>query len=128
MFLAILHHYLIWHYSRAYFEFFRIWTNLLWFVVHYFSMKQLLFSWFSPWKRVTEQRTKAWDIEDMASSILINLLSRIVGAMLRTIVLVVGLAALSVLLIGGLVVYATWFLAPVLLVTLIVMGVIYIVT
>lgn len=128
MFLAILHHYLIWHYSRAYFEFFRIWMNLLWFVFHFFSIKQLAFTLFSPWKRITEERTKAWDFEEFAGAILINLISRIIGAIVRTMVLITGLISVVLLLVGGVLVYIIWLLAPVVLLTLIIMGVIYIVT
>lgn len=128
MFLAILHHYLLWHYSRAYIEWFNVWTNLLWFVVNFFSIPQLIRSWFSPWKRMTEERTKAWDFEDFAGTILINLLSRIIGAMLRTVVIAMGLVALAFMMAFGVLVYALWLIAPILILALIITGVVYIIS
>lgn len=127
MVLTILHHYLFWHYSRAYLQFFHVWTNLMWFVVRFFSLTELLGSLFSPWKRMVEERKKAWDVEEFFSSLVINILSRIIGAMVRIIVLSLGTIVLTVVFVGGLVVYLVWTVAPALIVFLIILGGIYIV-
>jgi hypothetical protein len=127
MFLTILHHYVVWHFSQAYLQFFRVWMNLLWFVIHFFSLPQMVRSWFSPWKRITEERKKSWDLEDFFGSLLINLLSRIIGALMRTFVIMVGLLALLIIFVGGLTVYILWTVAPALIVFLIIIGIMYIV-
>lgn len=127
MVLTILHHYLIWHYSQAYLQFFKVWTNLMWFVVRFFSLPQLVGSWLSPWKRITEERKKAWDVEEFFSSLVINILSRIIGAIMRTIVLLIGTITLIVLFVWGVLVYLVWTVAPGLIVFLIILGVTYIV-
>jgi len=127
MFLTILHHYLLWHYSQAYLQFFNVWKNLLWFIVHFFSIPQLMRSWLAPWKRITEERTKAWDLEDLFGSIVINIISRIIGAIMRTAVIIIGTISLVCTFACGLLVYLIWTIAPALIVFMIILGVAYIV-
>jgi len=122
-FLSIAHHYLLWHYSRAFYEMFRVWLNLLEFVVQFFSIPQLMRSWVAPWKRMTEERTKKWDFEDLAGVIIINILSRVVGALLRTIIICIGLVSLLITTVGGFVVYAFWVAAPLAIFLLLALGV-----
>ena len=120
---AIINHYLLWHYSRAFLEIFHVWLNLMWFVVHFFSIPQLMMSWFSPWKRVTERRKKKWDLEDIAAFIVIGLLSRIIGFILRTIVIAIGLVCLLVTVVGGFLVYAFWVAAPLIIISMLGFGI-----
>lgn len=114
LWLSIMHHYLLWHYSRAFYEIFHVWLNLLWFVVHFFSIPQLLKSWVAPWKRMTEGRGEKWDLEDLAGYIIIGLLSRIIGFIVRTLVILAGLISLFCMVIGGFVFYTFWVAAPIL--------------
>ncbi len=127
MFVAILHHYLIWHYSHAYLEFSHVWLNILWFITRFFSIIDLMKSWLSPWKRMTEERKKAWDVEEFLGSVVINVLSRIIGALMRTIIITIGLLALTFVLVGGVMVYLIWTIAPALIIGLIILGAAYIV-
>jgi hypothetical protein len=122
LFLSIVHHYLAWHYSRAFVEIFHVWRNFLWFIAHFFSLKDLMLSWFSPWKRMVEGRGNTWDLEDLASFIIIGLISRIIGAILRTIIIVIGLVSLTITFVGGFIIYAFWVVAPAVLIGLLVAG------
>ena len=125
--MAILHHYVVWHYTQAFFQFFNIWRNLIWFVVHFFSLPDLLRSWIAPWKRITETRAKAWDVEDFIGTIIINLLSRIIGFIMRTIVIILGTFSLFATLIGGVGGLLVWVVAPALIIFLLILGVAYII-
>jgi hypothetical protein len=127
MFVAILHHYLVWHYSRAYIEFSRVWFNLMWFVAHFFSILDLMKSWLSPWKRMIEERKKGWDVEELLSSMVINIISRILGGIMRTVIIALGLASLIITFVGGILVYLIWTVAPALIIGLIIMGASYII-
>jgi len=127
MVITILHHYLVWHYSRAFLELFHVWKNLLWFVVHFFSMPQMVRSLFAPWKRMQEEREKNWNFEDFAGTLFVNLLSRVIGMILRTIVLVIGLATLLFTFFGGLACFVLWSAAPALVVFLLILGISYII-
>ncbi len=122
LFLSIVHHYLLWHYTRAWFELFHVWRNLLWFVVHYFSLPQLMRTWVAPWRRITEPRGNTWNLEDLAGYVLIGLLSRVIGFVIRTIVITLGLITLLLTTLGGFAVYAFWTVAPVAIILLIGLG------
>ncbi|NCN12000.1 hypothetical protein GW937_01630 [Candidatus Kaiserbacteria bacterium] len=123
LFLSISHHYLFWHYSRAFMEIFHVWLNLLWFVIHFFSLPQLMRSWISPWKRIVEGRGEKWNLEDLAGYIIIGLVSRIIGFILRTVVITIGLFCLLCTIVAGFAVYAFWIAAPLLIIALVVFGV-----
>jgi hypothetical protein len=124
LFLSIVHHYFLWHYSRAFLEIFHVWLNLLWFTIHLFSLPQLMRTWLSPWKRMIEDRGNKWNLEDLAAYIIIGLISRIIGFIIRTAIIVTGLLCLSVVTVGGFVVYLFWVAAPVAIVALLVSGII----
>ncbi len=61
---------------------------------------------------MTEGRGEKWSFEDLASFIIIGLISRIVGALIRTVVIFLGLVALTVTVIFGLVTFVFWAVAP----------------
>lgn len=128
LFLSIVHHYLLWHYSRAYLEIFHVWTNFLWFVSNFFSIVQLAKAWFAPFKRMVEGRGETWNFEDLAAFIVIGLISRIIGAILRTVVIGIGLLALLVTVGIGVVVLALWIVAPVLMFLLVAYGIVLLLT
>lgn len=121
-FILIVHHYLLWHYSRAFFEIFHVWFNFLWFIVHLFSLPQLLRTWFSPWKRMTENRGNQWNIEDLAAFVIINLISRIIGFIIRTAIIVIGFTSLTLAVVAGFAVYIFWIIAPFTIIGLIGLG------
>lgn len=116
LFVSILHHYILWHYSKALGEIFHVWKNLFWFTFNFFSLPQLLRTYFQPWKRMTESRGRTFSFEDLAGFILINLISRILGMLIRTGIILAGLIALALLSIGIIFTYIFWLLAPFLLV------------
>ena len=121
-FLSIAHHYLLWHYSRAFLEIFHVWLNLLGFVIQYFSIPQLIRSWFAPWKRMTEGRGETFNLEDLAGFVIINIISRIIGTILRTIIIFIGLVSLLITILGGFLVYVFWVVAPLVIISLLGFG------
>lgn len=123
MFLTIVHHYLLWHYTRAFMELFHVWFNFIWFVVHFFSIPQLMRSWFAPWKRMVEGRGEKWNLEDLAGFIIIGLISRIIGFIMRTVVIAIGLVSLFIVVVGGFLVYAFWIAAPIVIISLLGFGI-----
>lgn len=112
LFLSIVHYYLLWHYSRAFLEIFHVWFNFLWFIVHFFSIPQLLRSLFSPWKRIVEDKKSKWNFEDLAAYIIIGFFSRLIGFFIRTTVIITGLISLLCAVIAGFAVYVFWIAAP----------------
>jgi len=112
LFLSIMHHYVFWHYTRAWKELFHVWSNLIWFVINFFSLPQMMLSWLSPWKRMTEGRGDKWNLEDLASYVIIGIISRIVGAIMRTVVIFIGLICLAIVITGGIMTILFWAIAP----------------
>lgn len=126
LFTSMLHHYFLWHYTKAFTEILHVWSNLFWFVVNFFSLPQLLKSFFSPWRRIVEERGETFNMEDLAGFILIGLISRVIGMLMRTIVILTGSILLLTLCIGIVAVYLFWLVAPVAIFGLIIYGVILI--
>ena len=123
LFLSIMHHYLLWHYTRGFAELFHVWMNFLWFIVNFFSIPQLLRSWISPWKRMVEDRGNTWNIEDLASFVIIGIISRIVGFIMRTVVILLGFTSLILTAILGFITYAFWVIAPLVIIGLLGFGI-----
>jgi hypothetical protein len=116
LFAAIIRDYFVWHYTQAWFLLWGVWRNFMWFVIHFFSIPQLMRSWFAPFKRITERRGDKFDLEDLASYVIIGFLSRILGALIRTIIIMIGLTTLALTVIGGFAVYLLWALVPFLII------------
>lgn len=123
IFTTLAQDYFRWHYSTALRQFFLIWSNLMWFVVYFFSLPQLVSSWLSPWKRITEKRTRAWNFEDMLGTFFINLMSRLVGAIIRTVFILLGFIALCVSVGMGILTYVFWVVAPAVIIALFGLGI-----
>ncbi len=123
IFTGIISDYFRWHYGRAFSELFHVWLNFLWFIIHFFSLPQLGRSLFSPWKRMTEEKQKGFSFEAFAAYIIINLLSRLVGFLMRGTVLLLGLIVLAGAIMAGALTFLFWFAAPVVIVVLLGMGV-----
>lgn len=123
-FLTVVHNYLLWHYTRAWREVLSVWRNYLWFVIQFFSIPQLLGSWFSPFKRIVEGRGNTWSLEDLAGYVIIGLMSRFVGAIMRTIIIGLGLLVLAITVVLGIIVLVTWFVAPAGILVLLLSGIV----
>lgn len=123
LFTSIVRDYFRWHYTAAFREIFHLWLNFLWFTIHFFSLPQLARSWLAPWKRMTESRGSNWSFEDLASFIIINLISRLIGALLRTIIIAIGFSVLMLVVVTGFVTYLFWIIAPVVIFALLASGI-----
>lgn len=113
LFVTIMHHYLLWHYSNAFKEILHVWKNFVWFTINFFSLPQLFHSLFSPWKRITEDRGQTFNLEDLAGFIIVNFISRLIGAILRCLIIIVGLVSLLLLCLGLILIYVFWVTAPI---------------
>ena len=72
---------------------------------------------------MTESRGSNWSFEDLASFIIINLISRLIGALLRTIIITIGLSILMLVVVTGFVTYLFWIIAPVVIFALLASGI-----
>ena len=122
-FLSITKNYLVWHYSTAYNDIVHIWWNYIWFVNHLFSVPDVLKSLFAPFKRLQEKKSSILNHpEEFFSNLLVNLIMRVVGFCLRTVIIFMALLGFIVVIIAGLFFLTLWSILPVLVVLLFVNG------
>jgi hypothetical protein len=118
--------YLRWHYSKAILSFTDIWKNLLFFITDFFSIKLLLRNFFDPWKKMTDSYPKRFNFKDYLFSFITNSITRVVGIIMRFILLIAGFLACGLfclLLPIGLII---WIILPLVVIFLIGNGLILI--
>lgn len=123
--MLFIPYYISWHYGRALTDIFRIWTNFLWFIYHFFSIPFLLSTLFSPWRRLHETYKGGLDFAELGTTIVINILMRIVGAVARLAIILFGLGILLSFFVLGILFFILWVLMPLIIVTLFTTGVRY---
>lgn len=112
--VLFLSDYVQWHYGAAFFDILRIWRNFLWLTVHYFSTGLLLKTFFSPWRRIHEERPKkgTFSLSYYLGIFVVNTMMRIVGALARSIIIVISLIVLGAMLAFGIIFLLFWIIAP----------------
>jgi ATP-dependent Clp protease ATP-binding subunit ClpC len=111
--------YFIWHYTRAIKQGIIIWKNLLWFLNNFFSLKLLLKTLFQPFKRLQEYRGKGFDLQRFFETLIINIMMRLVGFLMRSIVIILGIIIETFALLGGIIALIFWIFLPLLIFPLI---------
>ncbi len=118
----LLGEYLSWHYSLGIVKFVRAWMNTHWFLFHYFSISVLLASLFAPFHRIQEKRARGFDPQNWFEVFIINTLMRIVGAIVRCIVIVIGISVQVIAFMLGAVSLFLYIGAPVTILASIIIG------
>ena len=96
--------YLVWHYLKVWPKTLTLWFNLTVFPIYYFSIPLHLKTFLSPWKRQTVRMKPGFSLSDFLGVIIINLSSRVMGAILRLMTIFYGLMMMPLFfVIGGLV-------------------------
>lgn len=121
--VALVPTYFVWHYTRALADLVRLWTNFLWFAYHFFSVPLLARTLFAPWRRLGETRSRIFSLEDWGGALVVNTMMRLVGALIRSVIIVTGLAALVLVVAAGVCSLVIWVLLPAGLLVLFIVGV-----
>ncbi len=93
----------------------RAWRNFLKFNLNYFSIPLLLKTFFSPWRRYKVSYGKGFDFGKYFEALFSNLIFRILGAILRSFLIFIGLLAEIFIILGGVIVFSGWLISPILL-------------
>jgi len=115
-------HYTHWHYGRAYSDMYRVWMNLFWFIFNFFSVTTLLSTFLQPFKRMDEGYPKGFDPSGWAQVVIVNVLMRFVGMMMRAIMILFALFLSLLLFLFGIIVFVVWTIMPAFLVAIVVLG------
>ena len=121
--VSFLPSYIAWHYGRAFRNIFGIFSNFFWAVWNFFSISLLLQTFFSPWRRLDQTSGKRFDPGEFFGNLVVNTLMRLVGMIVKSIVIVVGLFVLVALFVFEIGFFCLWILMPVVIVWLIVKGI-----
>lgn len=103
---------IIFHFFDAPREILKGWRNFLVFNMNYFSVPILLKTLFSYWRRYRWYYPRGLDIGGFLSTYFSNGISRVLGAIVRIILIIIGAFIEIFILIAGVIVFAAWIFAP----------------
>jgi ATP-dependent Clp protease ATP-binding subunit ClpC len=102
-----------WYYDQGLHELFELWKNFLLFFWRYFSIADLLVTLLYPWRRdLTARNWRGWSPKKSLHLFLQNFFSRIIGAIVRILVIACGISILSITFIAGLLSALIWLCFP----------------
>ncbi len=103
---------LSWHYAGALQGIYFKWKEILRFNLDYFSIPFLVKTIFAPWRRYKFSFGKGFNIGKVAEVVVFNTFSRLVGAVVRTMVIITGLITHFLILFFGIFITLCWLLLP----------------
>lgn len=109
----ILIKYLFWYFFDIPKEILKGWKNFLLFNLNYFSVFLLLKTFFSHWRQYQWGYGRGFDILRYLEAFFSNLISRILGAMMRSILIIFGILTEILVFAGGAIVFLGWIFLPV---------------
>lgn len=118
----IIIQYLVWQFFDVPKELLLAWRNFLLFNLNYFSILLLLKTFFSHWHRYKWSYPRGFDIGKSLEVLFSNLISRVLGAVVRSFLLFVGLAVEIFIVFAGLIVFTGWLIMPALLILGLIFG------
>ena len=108
-FVQVLWYYILWHYTKAWNDIFRLISNCLWFVGNFFSINLLLRTLFSPWRRLGARGGE----ENIFGTLVINFLMRFIGFGMRLGTIIIGAVSLLFTMVASGIVLLVWLFLPV---------------
>jgi len=111
----IISQYLVWQFLDVPRQLFSVWRNFLLFVVNYFSLPSLLKTFFAPWKKYEWSYGQGFDAKRYLEVFFSNLMSRVLGAIVRSFIVIAGLIAAIVVILLGLIIFIGWLFLPLIL-------------
>ena len=112
----ILFQWLSWQFFEVPRDILKGWKNFLKFNLTYFSVPLLIKSFFSPWKKYRVSYGKGFDIGKYAEAFFSNLIFRILGAIMRSFVIIIGLLVEIFIIFCGIILFLGWLILPILLI------------
>lgn len=109
---AILFQFLFWYVFDVPKEILKGWRNYLIFYLNYFSVITLVKTYFSHWHRYHFSYGKGWNPTRYFEALTGNIMSRVIGMILRTFLIIFGIFSEIIILFLGALVLAGWYLLP----------------
>jgi len=118
----ILIQYLIWQFFDVPGELIRAWKNFLLFNLNYFSIPLLIKTFFSYWRRYKWSYGRGFDIGRYLEVFFSNLISRVLGAVVRSFLIFFGIIVEIFIVFAGFVVFISWLIMPAFLIAGLIFG------
>jgi len=112
----ILIQYFLWYFFDVPKEILKGWKNFLVFNFNYFSIPLLLKTFFSHWRQYKWGYGRGFDFGRYLEAFFSNLISRILGAIMRIFLIFFGILTEIIIGVVGLVLFLSWLLLPVLMI------------
>lgn len=90
----------------------QVWNNYFMFASNLFSVPLLLKTLFAPWRRYRWRYPKGLNPVEFFNTLISNSFSRILGALMRIILILVGILFQVFVAIAGLAIFVCWILLP----------------
>jgi len=103
---------LVWQFYEVPKFLLHVWNNYMMFASSFFSFQLLVKTFFSPWHRYKWAYPKTFDVKEFFSVLISNFASRILGAMMRIVLIIAGAAFQVFVALTGAVIFIGWFLVP----------------
>ena len=94
----------------------KAWNNYLKFGLNYFSTPLLIKTLFSPWRRYKWSYPRGFDLWLYFEAIFSNLIFRTIGAIIRSVLIVIGVFFEIFIFLAGFFVFLAWLLLPIFLI------------
>ena len=111
----ILYQYLEWQFLDTPRGIFRAWRNCLRFNLNYWSLPLLFKTFFSHWRRYRYSYGKGFDPGRYFEALTFNMISRAIGAIMRSTLIILGLISEVFIIFAGIIVFLFWLFLPFLL-------------
>jgi len=108
----ILTNWLIWQFWETPGKIVQAWKNILKFNLEFFSVSLLLKTLFSYWHQYRWYYPKGFDIGKYLEVFFSNMISRILGAIVRIIFIILGLITEVFIFFAGLIIIFFWIISP----------------
>ena len=87
------------------------------FAINFFSVPLLLKTFFAPWRRYKWRYPKGFDVLEFFNTLISNTFSRILGAIVRVVLIIIGALFQFFVAITGLVIFIGWIIIPFIIIT-----------
>jgi len=112
----ILIQYFQWHFIEQAKTILRAWKDFLLFNLNYWSIPLLIKTLFAHWHRYRYSYGKGFDLKKFFEVWTFNIISRVLGAIVRIVFIFLGILTEIFIAIIGLIVFLFWLVLPVLLI------------
>jgi hypothetical protein len=89
-----------------------VWKNYFIFASNLFSLTLLLNTFFAPWRKYSWSYPKSFDLKEFLNTLVGNLISRILGAIMRTVLIIIGIFFQFFVTIVGSIFFIGWLSIP----------------